>query len=734
MPRRSLNDMDVELAVGGMTCTSCAARVERRLNRLPGVNATVNFATETATVMLPEGLTAADAIRAVEETGYTATTVRESAGPEAEIRSLRRRLVVCGAFAVPVIVVSMVPATQFTGWPWLALALTTPIVVWGAWPFHRAAGLNARHRAATMDTLISMGVLAAYLWSVWALVIMGSTGHGGPGPALYFEVAAAVPVFILAGRYFEVVSKYRSTSALRALMDLSVPEVTVVRDGTQVQISTDEISVGDVYIVKPGMRLAADGVVVDGAGAVDQSLLTGESLPVDVATGSVVHGGTVNVDGRLCIRATRVGGDTRLAQVARLVAAAQAEKAPVQRLADRISAVFVPLVIVISLATLVGWLVFSGDVQRAFTAAVAVLIIACPCALGLATPIALLVGTGRGAQLGVLIRGPSVLEDTRRITTIVLDKTGTVTTGQMRVIDIVVPDAAAADAGERRRQVLVHAAAVEAASEHPIARAIVAAADGPVPTAEGFANVRGRGAHALVEAVPTFVGRPAFVEEQTGDLMPTALQAAADDAAQRGASLVAVGWGGGIRGLILVADTIRPTSQAAVEALAGLGLEPVLLTGDHVGAAREVASRVGIARVIADVAPEDKVRVVQELQVGTAVVAMVGDGVNDAAALAAADLGIAMGSGSDVAIEASDLTLTRPDLLAAVDAIALSRRTLATIKGNLFWAFAYNVAMIPLAAAGLLNPMLAGAAMAFSSVFVVANSLRLRRFVPAARL
>lgn len=714
----------IDLAVSGMTCTSCAARVERRLNRLPGVTATVNFATESAQISIPEGVTIADVVKAVEETGYGASALGGAEGPAEEIASLRRRFWICFGLAIPVVALSMIPILRFTGWEWAALALTLPVVTWGAWPFHRATAINARHRAVTMDTLISLGVGAAFLWSLWVLIFAGDHGMEMNGPQTYFEVTAAVPVFILAGRWFEVRAKYRSSSALRALMDLSVPDVSVLRDGVEEVIGADDLQVDDVFVVRPGERVATDGMVEDGSSCIDESLLTGESLPIDVTEGSQVTGGTMNIDGRLLVRASRVGSDTRLAQVARLVVAAQMEKAPIQRLADRISAVFVPIVILVAGVTLAAWWFSTGDSQSAFTAAVAVLIIACPCALGLATPIALLVGTGRGAQIGILIRGPQVLEDTRRVNTIVLDKTGTVTMGAMRVLEV-------AGEGVPDTTVLQLAASVEVGSEHPVARAIVAAA-GSVTPMHDFSNVRGAGVRARVGEEWVTVGRPLWVAEQVGLSPPSNLQIRIDIWGDLGATVVVVAQGARVIGAIAVADEIRPTSARAVALLRDLGLRPVLLTGDHERAAHAVAVQVGIVDVVADVMPEDKVAHVTALQAQGSVVAMVGDGVNDAAALATADLGIAMGSGSDVAIEASDLTLVRSDLLAAVDAIRLSRRTLAIIRGNLFWAFAYNVAMIPLAAAGALNPMLAGAAMAFSSVFVVANSLRLRRFVPTS--
>jgi Cu+-exporting ATPase len=727
----------VELAITGMTCSTCASRIERKLNRVPGVRATVNYATESAHIDLDSEIPVADLVRVVEQTGYAAIPVDDHHGADGDVDALRRRFVVSLVLALPVVAVSMIPVLQFPGWQWAALALTTVIVAWGAWPFHRAAALNARHAAATMDTLVSMGVLAAYLWSLWAILfggagVIGYTMSHGFGnhsttgvPDIYLEVAAAVPVFLLAGRWFEARAKRRSTAALRALAALAAPDAALLIDGVERRVPVAEVRVGDSFVVRPGERIATDGVVEDGASAVDTSLLTGESLPVEVGVGAAVVGSSINVDGVLIVRATRVGADTQLAQISRLVMQAQAGKAPVQRLADRISAIFVPVVIAISLVTLAAWWLVTGDVEATFTAAVAVLIIACPCALGLATPTAILVGTGRGAQLGILIRGPEVLEDTRRASVIVLDKTGTVTTGRMALQDVLVAQ------GEDSVVVGSLAAAVERGSEHPVARAIAGGLD--VPPAADFANHRGLGVTGRVGDVAVAVGRPAWVAEMVGahSIAPELL-AGIDAAEGRGATVVTVGWEGAVRGALVVADAIRPTSARAIALLRELGLQPVLLTGDNTRSAHAVAAAVGIEDVRAEVMPEDKVAVVRELQATGASVAMTGDGVNDAAALAQADLGIAMGAGTDAAIEASDITLVRSDLLSAVDAIRLSRRTLRTIKGNLFWAFAYNVAMIPLAAVGLLSPLFAGAAMAFSSVFVVANSLLLRRFRPTS--
>jgi P-type Cu+ transporter len=733
----------VELAIEGMTCASCANRIERKLNKLDGVTATVNYATEKARVEAPEGIDPAVLVAQVEAAGYRAELPRPAAGPDEDeaaeddsTRPLRDRLITSAVLAVPVIVLSMVPALQFTYWQWIALALAGPVVTWAAWPFHRAAWANLRHGTATMDTLISMGVLAAFAWSLYAL-LFGTAGMPGmthpfeltispsDGAAnIYLEVAAGVTTFILAGRYFEARSKRRAGAALRALLELGAKEVAVLRDGAEVRIPVEQLAVGDRFVVRPGEKVATDGVVDEGTSAVDASMLTGESVPVEVGPGDPVVGATVNAGGRLVVRATRVGSDTQLSQMAKLVEDAQNGKAAVQRLADRISGVFVPIVIALAVGTLGFWLGTGAGAAAAFTAAVAVLIIACPCALGLATPTALLVGTGRGAQLGILIKGPEVLESTRRIDTVVLDKTGTVTTGRMELVAVHTGD------GVDENEVLRLAGALEDASEHPIAAAIARGArerTGPLPAVEGFTNVEGLGVQGIVDGHAVLVGRPALLEQWSQPL-DGALAAHLAAAQSEGRTAVAVAWDGAARAVLVVADTVKPTSAEAIAHLRALGLTPVLLTGDNEAAARAVAAEVGIEEVVADVLPADKVDVVKRLQDEGWVVAMVGDGVNDAAALAQADLGLAMGTGTDVAIEASDITLVRGDLRAAAAAIRLSRRTLATIKGNLFWAFAYNVAALPLAAAGLLNPMLAGAAMAFSSVFVVANSLRLRRF------
>ncbi|MBF6456077.1 MULTISPECIES: heavy metal translocating P-type ATPase [Nocardia] len=738
----------VELVIGGMTCASCANRIEKKLNKLDGVTATVNYATEKARVDYTGDIAPEELISVVEEAGYTAALPRppasaetaESAEPD-PTAALRTRLLVSLVLTVPVIAMAMVPALQFTNWQWLSLTLAAPVVIWGALPFHRAAWTNLRHGAATMDTLVSIGTLAAFGWSLYALFwgTAGTPGMTHPFEftiarmdgtgSIYLEAAAGVTTFILAGRFFEARSKRRAGAALRALLELGAKEVSVLRDGREERIPVDALTVGDRFVVRPGEKIATDGVVVEGSSAVDASMLTGESVPVEVGVDDAVVGATVNVGGRIVVRASRIGSDTQLAQMAKLVEDAQTGKAQAQRLADRISGIFVPIVIALAVATLGFWLGTGGSIAAAFTAAVAVLIIACPCALGLATPTALMVGTGRGAQLGVLIKGPEVLESTRRVDTVVLDKTGTVTTGKMTLLDVVVAD------GESADQVLALAGALEDSSEHPIAQAIAKGARdrvGEPASVEGFANMAGLGVQGVVDGRAVVVGRTRLLEDWSLHL-DAELERAMRAAEAEGKTAVAVGWDGAARGVLVVADAVKPTSAEAVSQLRALGLTPIMLTGDNEAAARTIAAQVGIDEVIAEVLPQDKVAVVERLQAEGKVVAMVGDGVNDAAALAQADLGLAMGTGTDVAIEASDLTLVRGDLRAAVDAIRLARRTLGTIKGNLFWAFAYNVAAIPLAMAGLLNPMLAGAAMAFSSVFVVSNSLRLRRFRSTAQ-
>ena len=736
----------VDLDITGMTCASCANRIERKLNKLDGVTATVNYATEKARVEFPETVSPEQLLETVEQAGYAASLPPAPDAPVASpdeaaadpTRALRDRLLVSTALSVPVIAMAMVPALQFTSWQWLSLVLAAPVVVWGGWPFHRAAWVNLRHGATTMDTLISVGTLAAFGWSVYAL-FLGTAGtpgmthpfeltiERGDGTGnIYLEAAAGVTTFLLAGRYAEARAKRRSGAALRALLEMGAKDVAVLRGGSEVRIPVGELAVGDEFVVRPGEKVATDGVVTTGSSAIDASMLTGESVPVEVGVGDAVVGATVNSGGRLVVRATRVGGDTQLAQMARLVEDAQNGKAEVQRLADRISGVFVPIVIALAVGTLGFWLGTGSGWTAALTAAISVLIIACPCALGLATPTALMVGTGRGAQLGILIKGPEVLESTRRVDTVVLDKTGTVTTGQMSLRDVV------AAPGEDADEVLRIAALLEDGSDHPIARAIVAAAPDGISGSggvEGFASIDGLGVQGVVDGHAAVVGRPQLLTQWSIELGPE-LEGALATARATGATPVAVGWDGQARGILTVSDSVKTSSAQAISRLRELGLTPWLLTGDNAEAARTIAAEVGIdaEHVIADVMPADKVDVVRRLQGEGRVVAMVGDGVNDAAALATADLGMAMGTGTDVAIEASDLTLVRGDLRVAPDAIRLARRTLATIKGNLFWAFGYNVAALPLAAAGLLNPMLAGAAMALSSVFVVTNSLRLRGF------
>lgn len=734
----------IELDVTGMTCASCAARIEKKLNKLDGVAATVNYATEKATVTAPAGYDARILIGEIERAGYAAALPRrvpepprdEATPDDPELTSLRRRLVTAIVLAGPVIGMAMLPALQFPQWHWVSLALTTPVVVWCGRPFHAAAWTNLKHGVATMDTLVSLGTLAAFLWSVYAL-LLGTAGQPGMqhdfeltvgrdgAPChVYFEVAAGVTLFVLAGRYFERRSKRTAGAALRTLLTLGAKDVAVLRDGSETRVPIERLAVGDEFVVRPGERIATDGIVVAGSSAVDASMLTGESVPVEVSEGDAVTGATVNAGGRLVVRATGVGDDTQLAQMARLVERAQSGKARVQRLADRVSGVFVPVVMALAVATLAGWLAAGFSLTTALTAAVAVLIIACPCALGLATPTALLVGTGRAAQLGVLINGPEVLESTRDVDTIVLDKTGTVTTGKMTLVDAI------ATAGTDRATLLRYAGALEDASEHPVARAIARAASaqlGPLPASADFAGVNGKGVRGTVDGRAVVVGRESLLTEY-GIRLDATLSAAKTRAESEGKTAVAVGWDGLAQGILVVADTVKPSSAEAVRQFTRLGLTPVLLTGDNTTVAAHIAGELGIAHVIADATPADKVAAVKRLQSEGKVVAMVGDGINDAAALAAADLGLAMGTGTDVAIQAADLTVIRGDLRAAVDAIRLSRRTLATIKTNLLWAFGYNLAAIPLAALGMLNPMFAGAAMAASSLLVVGNSLRLRSF------
>ncbi|MDQ0923412.1 Cu+-exporting ATPase [Pseudarthrobacter sp. W1I19] len=737
--------IDIELEIGGMTCASCANRIERKLNKLDGVIASVNYATEKARITAPAGYDPQALVAEVEKTGYTAALPIAQKDqrqgdtedlPDTELLSLKHRLIGSAVLTIPVIAMAMIPALQFNYWQWLSLAMAAPVILWAGWPFHKAAYTNLRHGTATMDTLISMGTTAAFFWSLYALFLgtAGTPGMTHPfeltvAPTdgagnIYLEVAAGVILFILAGRYFEKRSKRHAGAALRALLELGAKDVAVLRDGAEIRIPTDQLSVGDEFIVRPGEKIATDGVVVSGRSAVDESMLTGEPVPVEVGAGDTVTGAAVNSGGRLLIRATRVGSDTQLAQMAQLVENAQSGKAEVQRLADRISGVFVPIVIAIATATLAAWLGAGFPITAAFTAAVAVLIIACPCALGLATPTALLVGTGRGAQLGILIKGPEVLESTRKVDTILLDKTGTITTGKMTLQGV--HTAPGVDTNELLRV----AGALEDASEHPIAQAIARGATqrvGDLPVPESFKNIEGRGVQGVVDGHLVIVGRESMLKDWSLTMPPDLARAKVQAESARETAVV-VAWDGQVRGVLTVADAIKETSAEAVAQFRALGLTPILLTGDHQIVAEQVAAQVGIDQVIAEVMPQDKLRVVKDLQKQGKVVAMVGDGVNDAAALAQADLGLAMGTGTDVAIEAADLTLVRGDLRAAADAIRLSRKTLGTIKTNLFWAFAYNVAAIPLAALGLLNPMLAGAAMAFSSVFVVTNSLRLRSF------
>jgi Cu+-exporting ATPase len=734
---------DIELDIGGMTCASCATRVERKLNKLPGVQASVNFATEKARVLAPADIDVKHLLSIVAGAGYSATVPLPpdkptehavDADPDA---SLRHRLIVSALLAIPVVVLSMVPALQFTNWQWLTLTLAAPVAIWGAWPFHRAAWINLRHGGATMDTLVSVGILAALGWSLYAL-FFGTAGEAGMRMSfhlvtvagsgvgeIYLEVASAVTVFLLAGRYIEARAKRSSGAALLALLELGAKDAHRLDGEVEVRVPVSDLRVGDRCVVRPGEKIASDGIILTGTSSVDASMLTGESVPVEVTTGDRVVGATLNLTGRLLIEVTRVGADTELSRIGRLVQQAQTGKARVQRLADRVSAVFVPVVFGLAFITLIGWLLLGAAPDIAFTAAVATLIIACPCALGLATPTALLVGTGRGSQLGILISGPEVLEQTRRVDTVVLDKTGTVTTGRMTLTNFTVAE------GETETEVLAIAAALEDGSEHPTARAIVASAREhgiAVTQAEQFVADAGSGVHGTVGGRLTVIGRLAWLESDWSVSVPAALRQSAADAERDGSTVLVIAWDGIARGIAMVADTVKPTSAAAIEQFRVLGLRPVLLTGDNAGVAAAVGSAVGIADVRAGVTPQGKLEVIRALQAEGRVVAMVGDGVNDAAALVAADLGIAMGSGTDAAIAAGDVTVVSGDLLVVADAVRLARRTLSTIRGNLFWAFAYNAAAIPLAMLGLLNPLIAGAAMALSSVFVVTNSLRLRRF------
>jgi Cu+-exporting ATPase len=732
----------VQLDITGMTCASCAARIEKRLNKLDGVQASVNYATEKALVLHPAAIQLEDLIHTVEDTGYGASLPTPDAEPVDHAAVLRTRLIWAAILGVPVIALAMVPPLQFPGWQWVSLALTIPIYGWAAWPFHHSALVNARHRATTMDTLISLGTTAAFFWSLYALVF-GEAGHlgythafefslmRGEGAAnIYFEAVAGIVVFLLLGRYIEARSKAAAGEAVRALLHLGATEATLLKDGRETRVPVDRLEVGDTFVVRPGEKVATDGEVVSGFSAIDNSLVTGESVPVDVVAGGEVIGATLNTTGRLVVRATRVGRDTQLAHIARLVEQAQTGKARVQALADRISAWFVPVVIGLAVVTLAGWLIAGETLDFAAAAAVAVLIIACPCALGLATPTALLVGTGRGAQLGIVIKGPDALERARTIDTIVLDKTGTVTTGQMAVAGV------RPAPGVDETELLRYAGAAESGSEHPVARAVAEYAASEL-TVDSLENTPGQGVTATIAGRQVRVGRRDWVATAT-ERPGTATMGANSSVSQsiRGESLqaglteVAIAWDGAYRGSIYVSDQVKDTSGKAVHRFRKLGLTPILLTGDNQAAAESVAAQVGIEKVVAGVLPDGKVDAVRELQESGKTVAMVGDGVNDSAALAQADLGIALGTGTDAAIQAADLTLMRGDLLVAADAVRLSRATLARIRGNLFWAFAYNVAAIPLAALGFLNPMIAGAAMAFSSVFVVLNSLRLRAFRP----
>ncbi|TQO20353.1 Cu+-exporting ATPase [Rhodoglobus vestalii] len=751
----SVNLLDVELDITGMTCASCANRIERKLNKLPGVEATVNYATEKARVRAPEGVDSDLFIETVKAAGYSAVIPvplheRESADTSADAsttnddwaQQLLRRLLISTALTIPVVLMSMIPALQFTYWQWLALTLAAPVAVWGAWPFHRAAATNARHFTATMDTLISLGVLAAFGWSLYALFFGGAgetgmnmtmtffgTPHGGASE-IYLEVAAAVTVFILLGKYIEARASRESGAALRTLLELGAKDATVLRGGTEQRIAVSAIAVGDRIVVRPGEKIASDGLVIEGNSAVDESMLTGESVPVEVGPDSRVTGATLNVGGRLVVEITRIGSDTELARLGRLVEDAQTGKANIQRLADRVSAIFVPVVLGLAIVAFVGWIIAGGPIELAFTAAVTTLVIACPCALGLATPTALLVGTGRGSQLGIIISGPLVLEQTRAVDTIVLDKTGTVTTGEMRLSGIeVLP-------GENEEHVLAWAATVETGSEHPVGRAVVTAAkerDLDLPAATEFTAHSGSGVQATIDGTVAYVGRASWLTSDQNQTVSDAALALVETAEAAGSTAMVVAWDGQARGVLIVGDTVKASSADAIAEFIRLGLRPVLLTGDNAGAAASVAATVGIEDVHASITPQGKLDVIRSLQAEGRVVAMVGDGVNDSAALAAANLGIAMGGGTDAAIAASDITVVSGDLMVVADSVRLAKRTLGVIRGNLFWAFAYNVAALPIAMLGLLNPLVAGAAMAFSSVFVVMNSLRLRGFKGSAR-
>ncbi len=732
--------IEVELAVQGMTCGACAAKIQKELNEIPGIEAAVNYATESAMVAFDgDSVSEATVIKAIEHAGYSARVMDDQPFDddlEARLRAASIRLGISVVFTVPVVLLSMVMAWQFHNWQWWAMGLSAPVVTWGAWPFHKTAFRNAMHGTSTMDTLISVGVIAATAWSIWAVVwgeAIASAGHAGmtmtqsSSSHVYFEVGATVTSFILVGRYLEMRAKHSAGDALRSLLALGAKYATVLRDGVEVSIPASVVREGDMIVVRPGEKIAADGVVAEGTSSIDMSMVTGESVPVDVVVGDSVTSATVNMNGRIVVRATRVGAETTFARMAKLVREAQATKAPVQKFADKVSSIFVPTVFFISAATLAGWLYFDGEASKAFTAAVAVLIIACPCALGLATPTALMVGSGRAAQMGIVIKGIDVLQSTRRIDTVVLDKTGTVTTGVMTLVDVMCVD------GVSRDEALLNAGAVEKSSEHPIARAIVRAAEeevGVLPSLDEFESLPGVGATGRIGGTIITVGREEMFRERLV-ILPKVIRDALTSSRELGHTAVIVTWGGQAKAVISLADQPKPTSAEAIASLRLMGLAPILLTGDNATTARAIAESVGIEtdehHLYAGVMPEDKVAVVRDLQERGYAVAMVGDGVNDAAALTQADVGIAMGGGTDVAMQASDLTIVNGDLRSVPDAIRLSRATLRTIRTNVFWAFAYNVAAIPLAASGRLNPMWAGLAMASSSVFVVTNSLRLRR-------